>query len=129
MGGGIPQARCMRLRQGPRRRQKLAVSEHLSGKGRRGGRKEKKTLRLGLWPSKALGRPWKRSHEGLSLYGFLKGRKEKGLRGEGELSVVGEKAISAWEPEQGVTRVQCGQVLPPIYPSPVFRLPLSQGLT
>lgn len=42
LGGGSPQARCMRLRQGLRRRQKLAVSEHLSGRGRRGGRKEKK---------------------------------------------------------------------------------------
>lgn len=41
--GGIPQARCMRLRQGLRRRQKLAVSEQLSGRGGGVGEKRKNT--------------------------------------------------------------------------------------
>lgn len=41
--GVSPQAGHMRLRQGLRRRQKLAVSEQLSGRGRRGGRREEKS--------------------------------------------------------------------------------------
>ena len=45
--GGSPKAGCMRHRQGLRRRQKLAVSEQLSGRGRRGGRRERKNPEAG----------------------------------------------------------------------------------
>lgn len=40
--GGSPQAGCVRLRQGLKRRQKLAKSEQLSGRGRREGRRKRK---------------------------------------------------------------------------------------
>lgn len=41
--GGSPQAGYMRFRQGLKSKQKLAVSEQLNGRGRRGGRREKNT--------------------------------------------------------------------------------------
>lgn len=59
----------------------------MEGGGGEGG--ERKILRLGMWPSKALESPWKRPNEGLYQYGFLKGRKAKELGSEGELSLMG----------------------------------------
>lgn len=45
--GGSPQVGCVRLRQGLKRRQKLAKSEQLSGRGRRGGRRKRKNPEAG----------------------------------------------------------------------------------
>lgn len=51
--------------------------------GEEGWEKREKIPSLRMWPSKAFERPWERSYEGLYLYGFLKGRKEKGLQVKG----------------------------------------------
>lgn len=102
----------------------MAVSEQLSGRGRRGGRREKnpETVNVAL---QALGRHWKRPNESLYLYGISKGRQERGLGGESQLSVMMQKNNSAWQSEQGAPRELCGQVLPPIQSPSLSRLPLS----
>lgn len=60
----------------------------MNGRGRRGGRRERKILRLGMWFFKVLGRCWKRLNEGFYLFVFLKGRKERGFGSEGVLLVM-----------------------------------------
>lgn len=86
----------------------------MEGGGGEGG--ERKILRLGMWPSKALGSPWKRPNEGLYQYGFLKGRKGRGLGSEWGVITDECRRLSQGGhlSEQGVTSLQCGQALSPI---------------